>query len=112
MLLPGLEKDEIIHLKLDDAGNVVYELAEDPALLTGSQIYQEFFGLDKIYPTDTGKPSTDSVISPATRTDRTTEEVEMQRLHTKLRRPEWSRPAAGRSAMIQVRRGREPARPP
>ena len=73
MLLPGLESDEIIRLKLDDAGNVTYDMAEEsPALLTGSQIYQDFFGIDKLYPTDTGEASTDSDILRATRTDRTT----------------------------------------
>jgi hypothetical protein len=56
MLLPGLEKDEIVHLKLDRGGNVVFELAdESPALLTGSQIYQEFFGIDRLYPNDVGE---------------------------------------------------------
>jgi hypothetical protein len=87
MLLPGLERDEIIHLKLDDAGNVVYELAEEsPALLTGSQIYQEFFGLDRLYPTDIGEAlyRFGYLASDPNRSD--DEEAEMHRLHTKLRR--------------------------
>lgn len=56
MLLPGVEKGEIIHLKLDAGGNVVYEFGqESPSLLTGSQIYEEFFGIDRLFPADLGE---------------------------------------------------------
>ena len=87
MLLPGLERDEIIHLKLDDAGNVIYDIAEEsPAILTGSQIYQSFFGLDKLYPTDIGEGlyRFGYIASDPNRSD--AEEAEMHRLHTTLRR--------------------------
>jgi hypothetical protein len=56
MLLPGLESDEIRHLRLDDEGNVRVETVDQsPALMTGSEIYQSFFGIDRLYPTDLGE---------------------------------------------------------
>ena len=56
MLLPGLEADEIVRLESDSEGNVVH-LPTDaaPALMTGTQIYQTFFGLEGTYPNEAGE---------------------------------------------------------
>jgi hypothetical protein len=87
MLLPGLEKDEIIHLKLNEAGNITYELAgKSPALLSGSQIYQTFFGIDRLFPNDTGEAlyRYGYIATNPNRTD--DEEAEMKRLQRQLQR--------------------------
>jgi AAA domain, putative AbiEii toxin, Type IV TA system len=87
MLLPGLEKDEIIHLKLNEAGNVTYELmGESPALLSASQIYQTFFGIDRLFPSDSGEAlyRYGYIATNPNRTDE--EEAEMMRLQQQLRR--------------------------
>ncbi|MHC5539999.1 AAA family ATPase [Singulisphaera rosea] len=55
MLLPGLEADEIFHVFQDDEGNVQVKKADQsPSLMTGSEIYNTFFGIDRLYPTDVG----------------------------------------------------------
>ena len=87
MLLPGLEKDEIIHLRLDECGNVTCEFAdENPALLSGSQIFQSFFGIDRLYPAETGDAlyRYGYIATNPNRTD--DEEAEMGLLHEKLSR--------------------------
>jgi hypothetical protein len=56
MLLPGLEQDEILLLKQDDEGSVYVETAsESPALMTGSEIFDTFFGIHRLYPNDLGQ---------------------------------------------------------
>lgn len=53
MLLPGFRKDEIVRLCLDADGNVTRDgVARNPALMTGSEIYSQFFGIDDLYPTE------------------------------------------------------------
>jgi hypothetical protein len=87
MLLTGLEKEEIFHLKLDGAGNVSYELAdESPTLLSGSQIYQTYFGIDRLFPSDTGEAlyRYGYIATNPHRTDE--EEAEMKELRDQLRR--------------------------
>lgn len=56
MLLPGLEADELWILKQDKQGNV-QALPNDhsPALMTGSEIYQNFFGIDELFPNELGE---------------------------------------------------------
>jgi hypothetical protein len=55
MLLPGLERDEIWHLRLE-RGNVEIEMFDQsPALMSGSELYQTFFGIDRLYPADLGE---------------------------------------------------------
>src|SRR4029077_19661213 len=55
MLLPGLERDEIWHLRLE-GGNVRVEMFDQsPDLMTGSELSQTFFGLDRLYPADLGE---------------------------------------------------------
>jgi hypothetical protein len=52
MLLPGFEKDEIVRLCLNEEGDVVREEVDrSPALMSGSEIYAQFFGIDDLYPT-------------------------------------------------------------
>lgn len=56
MVLPGLEQDEIVLLERDERGNVVTkQLDEAPALMTGSQIFASFFGIDRLYPHELGE---------------------------------------------------------
>lgn len=43
-------------LDYDDAGNVVQlPTPRDPRLLTGSELYEFFFGIDRLYPTELGQ---------------------------------------------------------
>ncbi|WNG43531.1 ATP-binding protein [Archangium minus] len=56
MILPGLSREEVVILGTDDKGNVIpQESSESPALLTGSEIYRTFFGIDRLHPSDLGK---------------------------------------------------------
>ena len=56
MVLPGLSREEIVILGQDDEGNVIaHESPESPSLLTGSEIYRTFFGIDRLHPSDLGK---------------------------------------------------------
>jgi hypothetical protein len=56
MVLPGLTQDEIVLLEQDADGNVhASEAPESPALMTGSDIYRTFFGIDRLYPVDLGE---------------------------------------------------------
>ncbi len=55
MLLPGFEKDEILLLEQDEQGNVQARPAErSPLLMTGSEIYRAFFGVEGLYPVQAG----------------------------------------------------------
>jgi predicted ATP-binding protein involved in virulence len=55
MVLPGLEQDEIVLLEEDEQGSVYAAPAPaSPALMTGSDIYCTFFGIDRLYPVDLG----------------------------------------------------------
>jgi hypothetical protein len=56
MILPGLSREEVVILGTDKEGNVVaQESLESPALLTGSEIYRTFFGIDRLHPSDLGE---------------------------------------------------------
>ncbi|MBM7112451.1 AAA family ATPase [Archangium primigenium] len=56
MVLPGLSREEIVILGQDEEGNVIaQESPESPSLLTGSEIYRTFFGIDRLHPSDLGK---------------------------------------------------------
>ncbi len=56
MILPGLQADELIMLGFDEDGNVVANgPQETPALMTGTQLYQTYFGLDQLYPHELGR---------------------------------------------------------
>lgn len=55
MLLPALERHEIVMLRLDEKGDVVAESPPaSPKLMTGSEIYSSFFNIQKLYPNDLG----------------------------------------------------------
>jgi len=85
MLLPALERHEIVMLRLDENGDVVAEppLAS-PKLMTGSEIYSSFFNIQKLYPSDLGDELRryTYLSSDPTRTDE--EDAEMLRLQKKL----------------------------
>lgn len=56
MVLPGLSRSDVVILGTDKDDNVVaQESPESPALLTGSEIYRIFFGIDRLHPSDLGK---------------------------------------------------------
>jgi hypothetical protein len=56
MVLPGLQTDEVVVLGFDEEGNVTkIDIPEAPALMTGSQIYQTFFGINRLYPNELGE---------------------------------------------------------
>ena len=56
MLLPGLKQDEIWLLKQNAQGDVeVHAADQSPLLMTGSEIYSEFFGIDRLYPNEMGE---------------------------------------------------------
>jgi hypothetical protein len=51
MVLPGLRPEEIFRLEQDDEGNVIVRQAkESPALMTGSELYRRFFGIERAQP--------------------------------------------------------------
>jgi hypothetical protein len=51
MVLPGLRPEEIFNLQQDAEGNVVVQpAAEPPALMTGSELYRRFFGIERAQP--------------------------------------------------------------
>ena len=94
MVLPGLQKDEILRVKLDEQGSVVVEeMDESPAVMTGSELYEAFFGIEGLYPKEIGEAlrKYGYLTSDPYRDD--AEEAEMQRLRALLRAhdvlPEW-----------------------
>jgi hypothetical protein len=51
MVLPGLQADEILRLTQDDEGHVVVQFEQSsPALMTGSELYRRFFGVERAQP--------------------------------------------------------------
>lgn len=85
MLLPALERHEIVMLRLDENGDVVAEAPpSSPKLMTGSEIYSSFFNIQKLYPSDLGDELRryTYLSSDPTRTDE--EDTEMLRLQKKL----------------------------
>lgn len=56
MVLPGLDREEVFVLGQDGRGNIVAEQAStSPKLLSGSEIYDLFFGIHDLYPTDAAR---------------------------------------------------------
>jgi hypothetical protein len=85
MLLPALERHEVVMLRLDENGDVVAdEPPASPKLMTGSEIYSSFFHIQKLYPSDLGDELRryTYLSSDPTRTDG--EDAEMLRLRKKL----------------------------
>ncbi|AGP34664.1 hypothetical protein BE04_35310 [Sorangium cellulosum] len=94
LVLPGFAKDEIIRLGRNRDGDVIArKTGESPALMTGSELYEEFFGIDRLYPTDLGEAAQryGLLANDPGRSD--AEEQEMVALREKLRaadvEPEW-----------------------
>jgi hypothetical protein len=55
MMLPGLEQDEILRLRQLENGDVGVEAPKaSPALMTGSELYDTFFEIRKLYPNPLG----------------------------------------------------------
>jgi|GEM_PF-654428 len=85
MLLPALERHEIVMLRLNENGDVVAEAPPaSPKLMTGSEIYSSFFNIQKLYPSDLGDELRryTYLSSDPTRTDE--EDTEMLLLQKKL----------------------------
>lgn len=85
MLLPALERHEIVMLRLNEKGDVVAEAPPaSPKLMTGSEIYSSFFNIQKLYPSDLGDDLRryTYLSSDPTRTDE--EDAEMLLLQKKL----------------------------
>jgi hypothetical protein len=85
MLLPALDRHEIVMLRLDENGDVVAEAPPaSPKLMTGSEIYSSFFDIQKLYPNDLGDDLRryTYLSSDPTRTDK--EDAEMLLLQKKL----------------------------
>jgi predicted ATP-binding protein involved in virulence len=85
MLLPALERHEIVMLRLNENRDVVAESPPaSPKLMTGSEIYSSFFNIQKLYPNDLGDELRryTYLSSDPTRTD--AEEAEMLGLQKKL----------------------------
>lgn len=56
MLLAGLDADEIIRLGQDDSGNIVaLPTIRTPRLMTGTDLYREYFGVSDIHPDSLGR---------------------------------------------------------
>ena len=57
ILLTGLRREEVLVLARDpESGDVVTEQpTHDPRLLTGSELYEHFFDIDELYPTELGR---------------------------------------------------------
>ena len=94
MILPGLERDEILRVRQDETGSVVVEpVDQSPAVMTGSELYEAFFGIEGLYPRDLGDALRryGYLTSDPYRSDE--EQVEMERIAEKLRAakllPDW-----------------------
>jgi len=86
MMLTGLEADEIIILDQDNEGNIkVVEPNRSPDLMTGSELLDVFFGIDKLYPVQTGEDLQryGYLSTNAGRSD--TEDAEMKRILARLK---------------------------
>ncbi|MCX4245698.1 AAA family ATPase [Paraliomyxa miuraensis] len=86
ILLNALRSEEVVMLYLDGEGNVrKHEGEHDPRLLTGTELYSQFFGIDRLYPSDLGD-SLDRYSHLAVNPFRSDEEdAEVHRLGRELR---------------------------
>ncbi len=94
MVLPALRREEIVMLDVDEEGNVVPSMPdESPMLLTGSELYREFFGVDELQPVSLAHDHQRYafLVGNPARTD--DEEKEMNELRDRFRRlgidPGW-----------------------
>lgn len=55
ILLSAFRQEEVVMLDYDGEGNIVQvPTPRDPRLLTGSELYDAFFGIDRLYPAELG----------------------------------------------------------
>jgi predicted ATPase len=94
MVLPSLTAEEVVLLDLDEEGSVVARSSEvSPMLLTGSELYRDFFGISELEPRDIAEDHRRYafLVGNPARTD--AEDAEMSALRTKLQRlgldPGW-----------------------
>jgi len=86
MVLPGLEADEIVRLGFDDDGNVIAQHPDvTPATLTGSGLYERFFGVTHSTPDGLTEKVRrfGLLVGDPGRSD--AEDAEMRRLQSELR---------------------------
>jgi len=85
MVLPALTSDEVVRLEIDERGDVVARRSEiSPMLLTGSELYRDFFGIDELEPRNVAEDHRryGFLVGNPSRTD--AEEAEMKTLRDKL----------------------------
>lgn len=85
MILPALAADEVWLLTHDPEGSVIAAPARhSPALLTGSELFEAFFAIDKVYPADLGEKASryGRLATDPTRTPE--EDLEMRSLRREL----------------------------
>lgn len=55
ILLTAFRREEVVVLDFDNQGNVVRSATpRDPRLMTATELYEWFFGIDKLYPSELG----------------------------------------------------------
>ncbi len=90
LLLAGLrpEHDEVVRLGFDEeSGDIVrVPVAEDPRLLTGTELYRRYFGIDDIYPDPAGRALRDYRYIAANPYRSDEDNAHMRRLLAELRR--------------------------
>jgi predicted ATPase len=86
MILPNLERDEVICLQQNETGDVrAVSLNVSPALMTGSEIYETFFGIDRLYPNELGEALQRYGLLAGNPTRSDEEDAELTELRAKLR---------------------------
>ncbi|HRC58255.1 MAG TPA: AAA family ATPase, partial [Kofleriaceae bacterium] len=85
MMMPGLEADEIYLLTQDAEGSVLATPShQSPALMTGSELYEAFFAISKLYPNDLGAKSQRYMYLASDPTRTQEQDAEMHALRTEL----------------------------
>ncbi len=94
MVLPGLKKEEILRVRQTEQGSVVVEpVEESPAVMTGSELYDAFFGINGLFAKEIGEQlrKYSYLSSDPFRSDE--EDREMRRIQQALKQadvlPEW-----------------------
>jgi hypothetical protein len=110
ILLTGLHREEVLVLTRDPVnGDVIAEQPKhDPRLLTGSELYEYFFDIDQLYPTDLGRKLDEysRIAANPYRTD--AEDARADQLYQELC-AEGIRPARSKAQRKALPGGRGPA---
>jgi hypothetical protein len=86
ILLTGLAADEIVRLQIDDEGCVKrLPMQAVPKLMTGSELYDTYFGLEELYPTELAHAAWRYGVIAANPHRSDAEEAERKRLAEQLR---------------------------